>query len=454
MGTRRPLIALVAAAGLAGASLRCASSDDLTGGVRPGTMLPACEAGALDPSFGDGGIATAVAPLPLADVGAVLVDDRDESIFVVGGLSNENKVNAQAFILKIRADGAVDRSFGADGISSSGRLRAGRSAVLANGNVVMTGSAANGDLVIASFKPSGELDDLFDSTPNAGIAREPGETRNGVAIGRLRDGQLVVAADSRLAGGAHRFLLVRLGPDGKRDTTFGDGQVVVTIASTNTARALAIQPDQSIVVAGSTCCNGATPNVSSFALARVGTDGKVDLSFGVAGAAATSVGGSGEVAALVLLGDRIVAVGAAAPLPRDGGAEGGTDAGNPDASMVAIARYAANGIVDDGFGVDGRVLLDLHDAGASSARAAAVLTDGTLVVGAELAQNGSPPEKSAVLLAFAPGDLRRPSSEIAVTTGSLRAIATRRERVLVAGTLSSPDKKAATLYVARVCVQP
>src|SRR5439155_21016656 len=104
------------------------------------------------------------------------------------------------------------------------------------------------------------------------------------------------------------FALARYHPDGSLDSSFGTEGVVLTDVG-GEARALVLQADGKIVVAGS----GAGSSNADFALARYNANGSLDDTFGVAGLVLTDPLGNGsahEASALVLQPDgKIVVVG-------------------------------------------------------------------------------------------------------------------------------------------------
>ena len=85
------------------------------------------------------------------------------------------------------------------------------------------------------------------------------------------DGKIVVAGSSYKGGTGYDFAIVRYNPDGTLDLTFnGDGIVTTNVGSTSDyAYAMAIQSDGKIVVAGR-WHNGTNYDI---ALARYDTDG-------------------------------------------------------------------------------------------------------------------------------------------------------------------------------------
>jgi uncharacterized delta-60 repeat protein len=157
---------------------------------------------------------------------------------------------------------------------------------------------------------------------------------------------------------------------GDLDPTFGAGGTVTTDFSgqDNSANAIAIQPDGRIVVAGRLANVDGT---FDFALARYNTDGSLDATFGTAGRVTTDFAGRSDVAnAIAVQPDgRIVVAGTSATI--------GPTVPPPD-SDFALARYNANGSLDNTFGTGGKVMTDV--AGTDSGNAALIQTDGKIVV--------------------------------------------------------------------------
>ena len=136
---------------------------------------------------------------------------------------------------------------------------------------------------------------------------------------------------------------------GGLDASFsGDGRVsTLTSPDTFVARAVAIQPDGRIVVAGYSCDTGTCGPTgdSSFRLVRYTSDGGLDTDFGAGGMVTTAVGvGRSQAFDLAVRGDgSIVAAGVAS-----------ADAGDP--GSFALVGYRANGALDTTFGSGGRVV--------------------------------------------------------------------------------------------------
>jgi uncharacterized delta-60 repeat protein len=125
-------------------------------------------------------------------------------------------------------------------------------------------------------------------------------------------------------------------------------------------------PDGKIVAVGSTL-NRAFPG-GGFALARYNPDGSLDPGFGGGGLVSTSFAGSfasGEALALQPDGKIVVA--------------GFVSTTDQTSTVLALARYKADGSLDERFGVDGTVTTDLGTSG-NEAHGVAIQPDGLIVV--------------------------------------------------------------------------
>jgi uncharacterized delta-60 repeat protein len=166
----------------------------------------------------------------------------------------------------------------------------------------------------------------------------------GYAVAVQADGKILVAGTSGENGGD--FALFRLDRDGLPDASFGDaGLVTVDVGSGDVAYAVAAQADGRILVAGVT--NGATGR--DFALLRFDTDGSPDEGFGTDGVVTTSFTADSDAAyAIALQADGKIVLGGEASM---GSSTTGVD--------FALARYEADGSLDEGFGDGGKVLTAL-----------------------------------------------------------------------------------------------
>ena len=182
------------------------------------------------------------------------------------------------------------------------------------------------------------------------------------AVAVQADGKVVVAGSSAVVGGT-RLSLVRYQRDGALDAGFGNGgKVLVSVGArgNDAANAVAVQADGKIVVAGASD-QGASG--LDFVLLRFNADGTPDAGFGNGGQAITDFGSDSDRAwAVLVMADGKIVVGGET---NSGVTSGGTD--------FAVARYRPDGTLDAGFGQGGRVVTAVKSAtGTDIVRALAV----------------------------------------------------------------------------------
>ncbi len=198
------------------------------------------------------------------------------------------------------------------------------------------------------------------------------------AMALQSDGKIVM-----VGGSGSDFVLARYNTDGSLDAGFGTGGLVtfdVGVGSSDEARAVAIQADGKIVVAGNAVVGRTSNNQFNFdfALARFNADGSPDLSFGNGGKVTTDFNGQTDRAfALAIQGDgKIIAAGSAAP------ASGiSTD--------FAVARYDSTGAPDGSFGSGGKLTTDIGGA-IDIAQNIVVQPDGAILLSGALTLGSSP----------------------------------------------------------------
>jgi len=204
-----------------------------------------------------------------------------------------------------------------------------------------------------------------------------GDQANAMAI--QADGKIIAAGSTRTnnTDGNTDFALARYNVDGTLDTTFGLAGKVTTEFSTSVdveeARAIALQSDGKIVVAGHSATGRARAQDDSFAIARYNPNGTLDTSFGAGGLVSTTFLGFDQAFAVGIQTDgKIVAAGSASD---------GTSSG----TVVALARYHADGTLDLTFGTGGLVTVRLEEAiapGFQEAHSLAFQQDGKIVIAA------------------------------------------------------------------------
>jgi uncharacterized delta-60 repeat protein len=201
--------------------------------------------------------------------------------------------------------------------------------------------------------PGGLIDIMFGSGGLAGLPDGMGR-----ALAVQPDGRIVVAGRGDPdRDGRQRVVVVRWDRDGTLDATFGRHGVAglsLTLALGAEANAVVVQPDGKVVVGGTVDLSDASAtHDTAFLLVRYLPDGTLDSGFGTSGIAITQLGpGADQIFALALAPDgAIVAAGSMH---------------GPTSSAFALARYDARGVLDTAFGIGGVVVVDEPSAGGTT----------------------------------------------------------------------------------------
>jgi uncharacterized delta-60 repeat protein len=225
----------------------------------------------------------------VAVLGALAIQ-RDGKL-VAAGRSRVTALSDDSAVGRYSARGRLDSSFGRGGkvltdFGSRKRVSgwANAVAIQADGKLVVAGSSgiiADGPwrFALSRYTARGKLDPTFGSGGKV-LTRFGPVSDSAVAVAIQRDGK-IVAAGSDVRNHAV-FALARYTPGGKLDPSFGSGGKVLTdLGLWSDARAVAIQADGKLVVAG-------VGRLSDFAVARYAADGKLDSSFGSGGKVMTN----------------------------------------------------------------------------------------------------------------------------------------------------------------------
>jgi uncharacterized delta-60 repeat protein len=301
--------------------------------------------GDLDLSFGTGGKVTTDLNFGYDWIYGTAVQS-DGKIMAVGRTGTSGFDFA---VVRYNTNGSLDASFGTGGkvVTDLGSSQDYAQGVVlqGDGKIVVagyTGSGLTHDFAVVRYNPDGSLDTSFGT--GGKVITDFGGDDFGRALVLQADGKIVVAGSYDSPGGTadEDFALARYNPDGSLDTTFGSGGKVLTNyngPSRDMVHALVLQGDGKIVAAGESNQN--------FALARYNPDGSLDTTFGSGGRATTVFTyRQSVIRGLALQGDgKLVATG-----DSNGSAGTGDD--------FALARYNANGTLDTTFGSGGTVLTD------------------------------------------------------------------------------------------------
>ncbi len=230
------------------------------------------------------------------------------------------------------AVGALDPSFDTDGIQ---RLLGAPTevfnavAVQPDGGIVAVGTTNQGgtnDFLIVRYKPDGTLDAAFNGNTGRRVINLGGDDQ-AFDVLIQPDGMIVVAGQG--GGAPIDFAVARMKSDGTPDNSFStDGQNTYALGNVDIARAVGLQSDGTLVVAGYSN-NGGT---NDFTVIRV--NGATGAQIG--GATVIDFAGDDKAFGLDVYGpganlDKVVVVGQGAGAPVD----------------FAVARLNANGTLDN-----------------------------------------------------------------------------------------------------------
>src|SRR5262245_14555082 len=168
------------------------------------------------------------------------------------------------------------------------------------------------------------------------------------------DGKIIVVGSSQAASQQGGFMLWRFQTDGSLDPTFGNGGRVigdVTASVGEGARAVALQPDGKIVVAGTGIFGLGIFTREDFFVVRYNSDGSIDPAFGTNGRTFTDFFGFNDNAnALAIQSDGKIVVAGSAAINNQ------SPNGTPPVTDFAVARYDSNGVLDPTFGTGGKAV--------------------------------------------------------------------------------------------------
>ncbi len=325
----------------------------------PNTSL--AQDGSLDLSFDTDGIITT--PIgTINDYGKSAAIQSDGKIIVVG--YSDNGTNNDFAIARYNTNGSLDNTFGSTGKVTTpigtNDDNATAVAIQADGKILVAGygnGSSNYDIFIVRYNSDGSLDITFDTDGIVITSISGNDYADAIAI--QSDGKIVVAGGS-FTGSTTDFAVVRYNTDGSLDNTFdSDGKVVTPVGTANDhGYGLAIQSDGKIVVTGVRFYVGASADV---ALIRYNTNGSLDTTFDLDGKVTTSFGtGDDHAYSVVIQSDGKIVVG--------GDSNG----------IFTLARYNANGSLDNTYDSDG-IVSTVVGASNDLINSIALQTDGKIV---------------------------------------------------------------------------
>ncbi len=251
--------------------------------------------GDLDPTFGEGdGMVTT--DFGGADPGRAVTVQPNGKIVVAGG-------SGDFALARYNQDGSLDAGFGGgDGLVTTAFPGSegdeGNALLLQpSGRLVVAGTThipphGRGSFALARYNGDG--------TPDTGFGGGDGlvtgiDNYEATSAGLAPNGQILVA------GGWESFRVARFNSDGSVDTGF-DGTAALFPDYQGTARlayGVQVQKEGRVVAAG--YVNDDVTSATDFAVARFDTDGSLDASFGEDGMVTTDFSGGGDYARAVAL---------------------------------------------------------------------------------------------------------------------------------------------------------
>jgi uncharacterized delta-60 repeat protein len=322
--------------------------------------VSALRPGDLDPSFGSGGKVYNLPAnfMPAEDV-AVQADGK---LVLVGSTFGPDQTQDFA-VVRLNANGTPDNGFGTGGLvgipfDTNFNEMAVAVVIQADGKIVVAGSvqlgSAGWDFGIVRLNTNGTTDGTY----NGGKVKVGVNTSGGddfvFDMALQADGKVVITGTTRPTPNKD-IAVVRMATNGALDFR-------LTIASggglEDEGLAIAVQPDQHIVVAGSIA--------GDFVVLRLTPTVGLDASFGTGGIALTPIGTQNDRATSVAIqGDgKIVAAGTA-------------NSGSFD--EFAFARYTTAGQPDPTFDGDGKVSYDVRASNSDILSSVLIQSDGKII---------------------------------------------------------------------------
>ncbi len=252
--------------------------------------------GSLDGTFGTSG-KIEIGQSNVTDAAFSIKSIKDGKI-LIGGVMSDNPNSNDAILVRLNANGTIDTTFGNQGsyrhteISDISLKYCFNVDLDKNGNIFMVGQGINGTSseskgFLIKINANGTLDKTFGNNGSIEIGDDNADDI--VFLGNLKvqaDGKIVVLKRIILADETNITRIIRYLPTGKEDPTFGNsGVVTMNLATDNQAIAndLLLQSDGKILV------NAINYNVNNGAFKnstiRYDSKGKIDNVFGIQGSA-------------------------------------------------------------------------------------------------------------------------------------------------------------------------
>lgn len=237
------------------------------GGAGEAIVMRLTNRGALDPTFGEGGIVRA--PVP-----GVAPRIHDLALTPSGALLVAGERGERWYVARLSSSGTLDQTFGTDGVVGDRGKDASRlKAIVAQDDGTIFAAGGTGEPLLLRLAPDGTLLSISSAGPPAAVALS--------ALEPTSDGGVVASGTGANIRAAAQVVLARYGPDGKPVTSF-DGDGFALDPQVSEPRDIAVAPDGGLVVTASFFLNPG--GYAGSGLVRYSAGGVRDTTFGLRGA--------------------------------------------------------------------------------------------------------------------------------------------------------------------------
>jgi len=354
-------------------------SSDMNGSL-DFALLRYLNTGALDTSFGQNAKVLSDIGTGSADLLTSMQVQSDGKILLAGQSNFNLNGNFDFALTRYNSSGTLDTTFGSNGkmmtdLNSNSVDTLTSLEIQTNGKIIAAGYSTFGtdtDISLVRYNPNGTVDSTFGSSSKVLTDINAHSIDKANAI-KLQFSSKILVAGSTKTGSNSDFVLVRYTILGALDTTFGTNGVVVTDIGTNSwdeAYSLQLQTDGKILLAG---ISNTTGN-QDITLTRYTFNGVPDTSFGNNGKVITNLGGNDFAYNIQIQDDNKILV-------------AGTSNVNGNNDFLLI-RYLPTGVLDSTFGNNGVVQIDISNSSSDSADSLKIRPDGKILMSGYTNING------------------------------------------------------------------
>jgi uncharacterized delta-60 repeat protein len=302
--------------------------------------------GILDTGFGtngeyiyDGGMGH--------DIGLAIAVQSDDRILVAG--TRSSGVDDDVLVIRLKADGFPDPNFGSNGVfiyhGGYGSDGAADIQLQEDGSIVIAGYSDNdtdSDLLVMRLTAEGILDTTFSGGGTARV--DDGNSHDFGSRLAIQPDQSIVVTGSSYNGSDYDIMVVRFDANGILDQTFGNnGIVLLDGGDYDRGSGVGIDSQGNILVTGLMTQAETDQTDYDIPVFRLDPNGVLDSSFGYNGMALYDGGSREECYDLEVQCDDSILI---------TGHSGNSDGGVSDWALVVL-KYDPNGILDTTFGTQG-----------------------------------------------------------------------------------------------------